>query len=86
MSGSSVDNLARSFELHLRAERKSPRTVETYLEAVQLFNAFLTRHDGAGGRMPLEVRREDVEAFLVELHERCTPATVANRYRSLRRF
>src|SRR6266508_4401416 len=84
MPASSVDDLGRSFERHLRAERKSPRTVETYLEAVQLFSAFLARHDG--GRTLLDVRREDIEAFLVELHERCTPATVANRYRSLRRF
>jgi site-specific recombinase XerC len=84
MSGSSVD-LARSFERHLRAERKSPRTVETYLEALQLFGAFLARQDG-GTRTLLEVRRGDIEGFLVELHERCTPSTVANRYRALRRF
>jgi site-specific recombinase XerC len=84
MPRSSVDDLGRSFERHLRAERKSPRTVETYLEAVQLLTAFLARRDG--GWTLLDVRREDVEAFLVELHERCTPATVANRYRSLRRF
>jgi site-specific recombinase XerC len=84
MSGSSVD-LARSFERHLRAERKSPRTVETYLEALQLFGSFLARQD-RGARTLLEVRRGDVEGFLVELHERCTPSTVANRYRALRRF
>ena len=83
MTEPSVDDLARSFERHLRAERKSPRTVETYLEAVQLLSAFLQRRDG---RPLAEARREDVEAFLVELHERCTPATVANRYPSLRRF
>jgi len=79
----SVNDLARSFERHLRAERKSPRTIETYLEAVQLLSTFLRQRDG---RPLTEVRREDVEAFLVSLHERCTPATVANRYRSLRRF
>lgn len=84
MPGSSVDDLGRSFERHLRAERKSPRTVETYLEAVQLLTTFLTSHDS--DRSLLDVRREDVEAFLVALHDRCTPATVANRYRSLRRF
>ncbi len=84
MPAFSVDDVGRSFERHLRAERKSPRTVETYLEAVQLLRAFLARQDGA--RTLLEARREDLETFLVELHERCTPATVANRYRSLRRF
>lgn len=84
MPASSVDDIGRSFERHLRAERKSPRTVETYLEAVQLLSAFFARHDGV--RTLLDVRRQDLEAFLVDLHERCTPATVANRYRSLRRF
>jgi hypothetical protein len=33
MPGHSVDDLARSFERHLRAGNKSPRTVEAYLEA-----------------------------------------------------
>ncbi len=42
MTEPSVDDLARSFERHLRAERKSPRTIETYLEAVQLLTAFLS--------------------------------------------
>jgi hypothetical protein len=30
MATSSVDDIGRSFERHLRAERKSPRTVKTY--------------------------------------------------------
>src|SRR5919198_2448057 len=34
MAPHSVDDLARSFERHLRAGNKSPRTVETYLQAV----------------------------------------------------
>ncbi len=83
MTAPSVDDLARSFERHLRAERKSPRTVETYLEGVRLLSAFLRQ---GAGRSLTTARREDIEAFLVSLHERCTPATVANRYRSLRRF
>jgi site-specific recombinase XerC len=84
MAASSVDDIGRSFERHLRAERRSLPTVETYLEAVQLLTAFLAHHDG--GRTLLEARRQDIEAFLVHLHERCTPPTVSNRYRSLRRF
>ncbi len=83
-SSFSVDDFGRSFERHLRAARKSPRTVKTYMEAVQLLSAFLDHQDG--GRTLLEAKRADIEAFLVHLHERCTPATVANRYRSLRRF
>jgi hypothetical protein len=41
-------NLARSFERHLRAENKPDRTVETYLEAVRLLEAFLA---GRGVRL-----------------------------------
>jgi hypothetical protein len=35
MSEPRLPDLARSFERHLRAENKSDRTVETYLEAVR---------------------------------------------------
>ena len=35
--------MARSFERHLGAENKSDRTVEAYLEAVRLLQAYLAR-------------------------------------------
>jgi hypothetical protein len=41
MSEPRLPDLARSFERHLRAENKSDRTVEAYLEAVRLLEAFL---------------------------------------------
>src|SRR5215212_7834031 len=41
MSEPRLPDLTRSFERHLRAENKSDRTVETYLEAVRLIEAFL---------------------------------------------
>jgi integrase len=41
MAAPSVDDLARSFERYLRAGNKSPRTVETYLEALAGFSAHL---------------------------------------------
>ena len=51
MPAHSVDELARSFERHLRAQNKSPRTVEAYLQAVGQFAAYLRRHRKAhGGR------------------------------------
>jgi integrase/recombinase XerC len=81
MTASSVD-LPTSFERHLRAENKSARTVETYLEAVQQLNAFLvTRDTDLAG-----ARREDIEAYLAGLLARWKPATAANRYRALRVF
>ena len=43
MSEPRLPDLARSFERHLRAENKSDRTIETYLEAVRLLQAYLAR-------------------------------------------
>lgn len=79
-----IPALAESFAVSLSAARKSPRTIQTYLESVRLFDAFLVargmpRNSGA-------VRREHVEAFIVDLLERYAPATASNRYRGLQSF
>jgi site-specific recombinase XerD len=71
-----------SFERHLRAENKSARTVETYLDAVLQLDAFLT----ARGIDLAAATRDDLEAFLAGLLARWKPATAANRYRTLRVF
>jgi site-specific recombinase XerD len=79
-----IEAAQASFHRHLRAENKSPRTIQSYLEAVELFDRYL-----AGVGMPRAVaaiHREHVEAWLVSLQERYRPASVANRYRSLRVF
>ena len=81
MSEPRLPDLARSFERHLRAENKSDRTVETYLEAVRLLEAFLA---GRGVRLA-DADRPHIEAFLADL-ARWKPATAANRYRSLKVF
>jgi site-specific recombinase XerD len=77
--------LRASFQLHLRAENKSTKTLETYSDALDQLTAFLERTG-----MPREigsVRREHVEAFLVSLQEAGrSPATVNNRYRGLQAF
>jgi site-specific recombinase XerD len=69
----------RSFERSLRAGNKSPRTVETYLDALDQLCAFL-----AGRGMPTAaeaVTREHIEAYLVELLDLGrAPATVSNRF------
>jgi hypothetical protein len=83
MAAPSVDDLARSFERYLRAGNKSPRTIETYLEAVAGFTGFLS----ATSRRSLdEARREDVEAWIGALLARWKPATAHNRYRGLHAF
>ena len=74
MSEPRLPDLARSFERHLRAENKSDRTVETYLEAVRLLKAFLaSRSVGLA-----EADRAQIEAFLADLLARWKPATAAN--------
>lgn len=73
------------FGRHLRAENKSPSTVETYGKAVLQLDDFLARVG-----MPRDVSaitREHVEEFLVDLQQRgARPATVAQRFRSLQQF
>jgi site-specific recombinase XerD len=81
MSPRSVD-LARSFERHFRAENKSGRTVETYLEAVNQLAAFLEPH----GVKLADATREDVEGYLGAVLAQWKPATAHNRYRALRVF
>lgn len=76
--------LVISFRRKLLAENKSPRTVQTYGEALRLFDEFLVARG-----MPLAVahiRREHVETFMAELLARYRPATASNRYRSLNLF
>jgi site-specific recombinase XerD len=74
-----------SFRRHLRATNKAPRTVQTYLDALDHLDRFLVEHG-----MPRDVgliRREHLEAFLVDLQEKGrAAASVANRYRSLQQF
>ncbi len=73
-----------AFLRSLRAEGKSPRTVEAYREAGAQFAAFLERSG-----MPTDVpaiRREHVESFVIDLLGRFAPATANNRYRGLQAF
>jgi site-specific recombinase XerD len=84
-SPGSVLRLARSWSLALAAERKSPRTIDGYLETVELFDRWLT----AEGRSHQadEVTRDDVRGFLAHLHDAGRrPSTVQTRYKGLRVF
>jgi site-specific recombinase XerD len=76
--------LVESFNRKLLAENKSPRTIQTYGEALRLFEEFLATRG-----MPLtmaEIRREHVETFITDLLARFKPATASNRYRTLNLF
>jgi site-specific recombinase XerD len=80
-----VADAQQSFRRHLRATNKAPRTVQTYLDALDHFDRFL-----AAQGMPRDVgliRREHIESWLVALQDLGrSPASVANRYRSLQQF
>src|SRR2546421_7265535 len=79
-----VATLAKSFERHLRAANRSPRTVETYLAAVHQLDEFL-RDRG----MPTDVvtiAREHVESFVEHLVTTRSASTASNRFRALQQY
>jgi integrase/recombinase XerD len=74
--------LLPSWELALRAERKSPRTVKVYGDGVRRFLTWASEH----GRTAV-LDRPTVSAFVADLLEQgAEPATAHARYRALRRF
>ena len=80
----SVAALAQSFRRSLLASNRAPRTIESYLEAVQLLHSFLSTSG-----MPVSVgniKREHIEAFIADSLERFKPATAAKKYRSIQQF
>lgn len=79
-----VDNLRASYLRGLQAQNKSPKTVKTYMESLDLFQRFL-----AAQGMPQQVasiRREHVESFINDVLAQWKPATASNRYRGLQQF
>ena len=79
-----LDDLLASFQRHLRAAAKAPRTIELYSQSVRYFSLWL-----AGKNRPAtleELTRHAISAWLAELAETCEPATVAMRLRGMRRF
>jgi integrase/recombinase XerC len=78
-----LDRLARSFERHLRAENKSPKTVATYGEAVSQPTAHLA---GQGVESVAAILREHVEEFMTHLLEKWSSATASNKFRALQQF
>jgi len=80
----SLAELLPSWELSLRAARKSPKTIGAYLDAGRQLLAFL---DGCG--MPTDVaamHREHVEGFVLHLIETRSASTAATRYRALQQL
>lgn len=76
--------LIRSFERHLRAANRSPRTIETYHEATSQLVRFLKARGFPTDAVKL--RREHIEAFIGDLLVKWKPSTAANRFRALQSF
>jgi len=74
-----------SFRLHLAAEGKAPRTVRTYIEAVQWFAAARLRRTAGRTGWP-EVRKQEVQEWIVWLLGRYSPAYASNQFRALQQF
>src|SRR3954466_12679699 len=82
--GVAVDlaDLLPSWELHLRAERKSPQTVKSYGDGVRAYLAWCRRT----GRPPAIERRQLREFVDDLLTEGAKPATAVSRHLAMRRF
>jgi len=74
-----------SFRLHLAAEGKAATTVRTYTEAVQWFAAVHLRREAARAGWD-EVRRQDVQEWIVWLLSQYSSAYASNQYRALQQF
>jgi integrase/recombinase XerD len=75
-------DLLESWELALRAQHKSPKTLRHYIGGVQAW----LRWCETTGTAP-ELTKTNVQKFIAGLFERgCTPGTARARYSSLRRF
>jgi len=78
-----LERLGRSFERHLRAENKSPKTVTTYGDSVSQLREYLARE---GITSAGEVGREHIEGFMEHILEKRSAATASVRFRALQQF
>lgn len=73
-----------SYTRKLKAENRSPLTVQVYTDAAAKFQAYCER-EGIDST-PARLERHDLEGFLLEQQERFSPATACNRFRALNTF
>jgi site-specific recombinase XerD len=74
----------RGFTISLRARNKAPRTVESYVLAVEQLADSLEAH---GHPTALgEIRRKHIEEFIADTLQTRAPATAAHRYSSIQQF
>jgi site-specific recombinase XerD len=79
-----LQDMISSYELHLLAERKSPKTIRTYTEAAQWFaGAFLI---AAGVTGWAEVTARHVQRWIAQLAASYSGAYANNQFRALQQF
>ncbi|TDT30879.1 tyrosine-type recombinase/integrase [Naumannella halotolerans] len=77
-----LTDLLASWELHLRAERKSAQTVKSYGDGVRAYIRFCDEHD-----RPQSIDRTTLRLMMdVMLTEGAKPATATSRHLAVRRF
>lgn len=79
-----INDLLPSFERHLLAKNRRPRTVANYVGATETLDAFLTESGHSGNLADIE--RSDIESFIVDQLKRRTPSTAATRFRCIQQF
>jgi site-specific recombinase XerD len=78
----SIERVGQSWRHALRAENKSPQTINGYLLTVRIFSEWLAEQ---GRPTAAEaVTRDDVRGFLADQLDRNKPATALARYKGLR--
>lgn len=82
--GTPLGDLVADFVLHLRAKRRSARTIELYRRHLGRLAAWLASTGRQAGVRAVTART--IEAHLVDLADELGPSTVAMHYRSLRAF
>src|SRR5690242_1896191 len=81
---SPLESVGRSWVRSLRARNLAQRTLDVYAGAVEQLDAYLL--EMGASRDPVDIKRSDIEGFINRLLATRTPATAANRYRSLSLF
>ena len=79
-----AEQLARSWERHLRAAGRSPRTIDSYLETLRNYVAWAA--DTGRSTDPLDLTRADVETWVVWLLDTRSAATARLRLASLKQL
>jgi site-specific recombinase XerD len=76
--------IGRSWERHLRAAGRSPRTIDSYLESLRNYVAWAA--ESGRSTNPLDLTKADVESWVVWLLDTRSAATARLRLASLKQF